>query len=87
MKVYGCENDLMYGGGLILVAANTIEEAYLTAATDDRTSDLFHWVGDEEPNFNYYVSATYPLGEWREIEHLSTDLSKPQVIIENHYSE
>ena len=31
--------------------------------------------------------STYPLGKWHEVEHLSTDLSEPQVIIEDHYSE
>lgn len=27
MKVFGCRNDESYGGGLVLVAANTKEEA------------------------------------------------------------
>ena len=30
MKVFGCKNQYSYGGGLILVAANTKEEAYLS---------------------------------------------------------
>ena len=38
-------------------------------------------------NINHYTSDTYPLEEWHEAEHLSTDLSKPQIIVEDHYSE
>jgi hypothetical protein len=38
MKVFCCKNQWSYGGGLILVAANTKKEAYLTAAYDDKTS-------------------------------------------------
>ena len=93
MKVFGCKNDDSYGGGLILVAADTKEEAYLTAAFDEKTSDLFDWADDEgiwcEPdgNINHCTSDTYPLGKWFEVEHLSTDLTEPQIIIEDHYSE
>ena len=93
MKVFCCKNQWSYGGGLILVAANTKEEAYLTAAYDDKTSYLFDWADDDcmwcEPdgNINHCISDTYPLGDWHEVEHLSTDLSEPQVIVEDHYSE
>lgn len=94
MKVFRCKNQYSYGGGLILVAANSKEEAYLTAAMDDKTSYLFDWFDDNgaysyEPdgNINHCISDTYPLGKWREVEHLSTNLTEPQVIIEDHYSE
>lgn len=92
-KVFACRNQAPYGGGLILVAANTKEEAYLTAAYNDKTSYLFEWVGDDymwcEPdgNINHCKSDTYPFDEWFEVKHLSTDLVEPQVIIEDHYSE
>lgn len=36
MKVFGCKCDISYGGGLILVAANNVEEAFLTAAMDEK---------------------------------------------------
>ncbi len=93
MKVYGCKNNNAYGGGLILVAANTKEEAYLTAAYDNKTSYLFDWADDDymwcEPdgNINHCISDTYPLGCWVEVEHLSTDLIEPQIIIEDHHTE
>lgn len=93
MKVYGCRNDNYYGGGLVIVAANTKEEAYLTAAYDDKTSYLFDWADDDymwcEPdgNINHCTSDTYPLDKWFEVEHMSTDLTETQIIIEDHYSE
>lgn len=85
---------MSYGGGLILVAANTKEDAYLTAAYDNETSYLFDWFDDNdvynyEPdgNINHCISDTYPFEKWYEVEHLSADLSEPQIIIEDHYSE
>ena len=93
MKVFGCKNQWSYGGGLILVAASTKEEAYLIAACDDKTSYLFDWADDDciwcEPdgNINHCTSDTYPLEKWYEVEHLFTDLFKPQIIVEDHYSE
>lgn len=94
MKVFGCKNRRSYGGGLILVAANSKEEAFLTAAMNDKTSYLFDWFDDDgtysyEPdgNINHCISDTYPIGRWCEIEHLSANLTEPEVIIEDHYTE
>ena len=93
MKVFGCKSNIPYGGGLILVAANTIEEAFLTAAMDDKLNYLFDWYDDNwmwsEPDgdITHCESETYPLSKWFEVEHLSTDLTKPIVIVEDHYSE
>ena len=93
MKIFCCRNQMPYGGGLILVAANTKEEAFLTAAMDESTSWFFYWADDNntwcEPdgNIHHCKSDGYPFDCWFEVEHLSTDLTEPQVIIEDHYSE
>ena len=93
MKVFCCKNQWPHGGGLILVAANSKEEAYFVAAYDDKTSHLFDWADDDylwcEPdgNINHCTSYIYPLGKWFEVEHLSADLSEPQIIVEDQYSE
>ena len=92
MKVFCCRNDQGFGGCLVLVAANTKEEAFLTAAMNDELSYLFDWCNDygwikPDGNANHCFSSTYPLNKWFEIEHLSTDFTSPQVIIEDHYSE
>lgn len=85
MKVFACRNQ---GGGLILVAANTREEAYLTAAMDGRYEYMFNWADDNgiwcEPdgNIDHCTSYTYPLESWFEVKHLSTDLTEAKVIIE-----
>ena len=48
MKVFGCRNQKSFGGGLVLVAANTKEEAYLLAAMNEELSYLFEWEIDDE---------------------------------------
>lgn len=93
MKVFGCKCDMSYGGGLILVAANNVEEAFLTAAMDEKVSYMFDWADDDymwiEPDgdINHCRSSVYPFKKWIEVEHLSTDLSEPKVIIEDSYYE
>lgn len=82
MKVFCCKNQYSYGGGLILVAANTKEEAFSIASLDEDTNWLFYKMESGE-----LVSDCYPKNKWFEVEHLSADLSEPQVIIEDHYSE
>lgn len=93
MKVFACRNQCSYGGGLVLVGANTKEEAFLTAAMNDELSYLFDWVDDNymwcEPdgNINHCRCDTFPLTKWFEVENLTTDLTEPKVIIEDHYTE
>lgn len=40
---------------------------------------------EPDGNINHCKSDTYPLGEWFEVEHLSTNLKEPKVIIEDTY--
>ena len=82
MKVFCCKNQCSYGGGLILVAANTKEEAFSIASMDEDTKWFFYEMKSGE-----LVSNRYPKNEWFEVEHLSTNLITPQVIIEDSYSE
>ena len=84
MKVFCCKNQWSYGGGLILVAANTKEEAFHIASIDKDINYVFY---ETEYNSGIFKSDTYPFDEWFEVKHLSTDLVEPQVIIEDHYSE
>lgn len=84
MKVFACKNQNSYGGGMILVAANTKEEAFYTASINKDVNHVFY---EREYDSGVIVSDTYPLDEWFEVKHLSSDLAKPQVIIEDHYTE
>lgn len=91
MKVFGCKCNITYGGGLILVAANNVEEAFLTASIDEKVNYMFDWADDDymwcEPdgNIDHCKSDKYPFEKWFEVEHLSTDLTEPKVIIEDSY--
>lgn len=87
MKVFACINQNSYGGGLILVAARTKEEAFSIASMDEDTGWFFYERYDKNLNPIGITSDTYPLDKWFEMEHLSTDLVEPKVIIEDHYSE
>jgi len=93
MKVFGCKCDMNYSGGIILVAANNVEEAFLTAAMDEKVGSMFDWADDDgiwcEPdgNINHCSSYVYPFDKWFEVEHLSTDFTEHKVIIEGCYYE
>ena len=93
MKVFGCKCDMDYGGGIILVAAISVEEAFLTAAMDEKVGYEFDWADSDymwcEPDgdINHCTSSVYPHGKWFEAEHLSTDLIESKVIIEDCYYE
>lgn len=93
MKVFACKRQGGYSGGLIIVAAETKEEAFLIAAMDEKTSWMFEWCDEDgmycEPDWNidHVRSCYYPLDKWEEVENLFTDLKIPQVILENGHSE
>ena len=83
LKVYGCRTDSGYKGGLIIVAAPNRWQAFLTAVFTPQTRWLFEQ--DEDDDSEWY-SDIYPYDEWVELEGLSTNLKKNQVISEYHYS-
>ena len=93
MKVFGCKRQSSYSGGIVLVAANNVEEAFRTAAFNDKIDYLFDSIDSE----GYYIdkndpnaiieSETYPIEKWEEYTHLTCDFTEPQVILEAGYSE
>lgn len=93
MKVFACKNDNSYGGGLIMVAANSVEEAFITAAKNRNINYLFDWTNSKgrwiKPDWKieHCSCSTYPLKKWFEMPNLHSDLTEPAVIIEDHYSE
>lgn len=65
MKVFSCKVQVFYAGGLIVVAANTKEEAYLTAARDKHSDWYFYWSDkkggyDDDGNIEHCHSDRYP---------------------------
>ena len=92
MKVFGCTTQLGFTGGIVLVAANTIEEAFLLAASDKNIGYMFKWRDDEwhwiEPdgNIEHVSSDWYPFSAWREYPELTANVEYPEVILEESHS-
>ena len=91
MKVFGAKRTGGWSGGVILVAANSVEEAIVTASKNPEIGYMFHWedeyfdshVGD----FVFFSSDYYPKESWKEIENLMWNGDEPKVIIEDGYTE
>lgn len=81
MKVFGCYRQGGYSGGMILVAADSVEEAY-DVYMKDENCDWMHAEIDDESIYNYY-----PLDEWQEFDKLIANYDEPQVICEAGYTE
>lgn len=71
-----------WSGGMILVAANSAEEAHETVHNDSRFSYLYSKKSD-----GTYRDLYYMLSDWEEIPTLTYSGSKPCVIMEAGYSE
>lgn len=93
MKVFGCTRHGGYAGGIILVAANSLDEAISIFTHSDKLDYLCDWTDSEgcwaEPGSPGATCSSddYPLDEWREYEHLSCDFTEPQVILHESYAE
>ena len=93
MKVFGCNAQLPYSGGGILVAASNLDEAFETAAR--KYDSLFYCLRQENghiiitsvDNAELITSDLYPKDKWEEITELICNCDKPHVIIENSYEE
>lgn len=81
MKVFINVRSGSYSGGMILVAANTKEEAIKAFRKDHGYSWM--WSETEEGIEDYY----YEEDGWMESTVLTANLDTPQVIAENGYSE
>ena len=81
MKVFINVRCDSYSGGMILVAANTKEEA-IKAFREDKDYDWMWYEIDDKIDDMYY-------GEngWMESTVLTANVDTPQVIAENGYSE
>lgn len=82
MKVFGCTREGSYTGGIILVAANSVEEA-LEAYRNDSDYD-YRWYEYEEGKIDYLY---YQPERWKEYPQLEYKGDKPCVILEEGYTE
>lgn len=79
MKVFMCERQGGYGGGLAIVAANSKEEAFYIY----HNAPSHNWEYDEYIDDGYY----YKRVNWFECKHLTANVDKPCVIKESGYTE
>lgn len=72
MKVFGCKRTGGYSGGLIIAAANNLNEAFETFAENYR----YRW-----------MTSVYPRSDWFEIPELTANVDTPRIIDEDGYTE
>lgn len=90
MKVFACKYQGDYAGGLIIVAANNINEAFETFAKDEE----YDWLIEYFDNEGHYTdditkvdSPYYPRDKWFEMHELTANVDSPRVICEDSYME
>lgn len=78
-----------WGGGVVLVAANSKEEAIRTYLQDASLGLQWSYYGIKTPetDFKNVSFDYYDLDKWKEVEGLTYSGDKPKVIIEDSYAE
>lgn len=85
MKVYVNYRDGSYSGGMMLVAANSAEEAHKTFHADKRFGYMWDvWSWEDPP---YVLDEYYKPDNWELIPMLEAHVDKPQVLAEAGYTE
>lgn len=91
MKVFGCKRNGGYSGGLIIVAANSLNEAFETFARNGRYEWMIEWfdfdTGKIIDDVTKVDSNIYPRNEWFEITELVANVDTPRIIDEDGYTE
>lgn len=89
MKVFMCKRTGGYSGGLAVVAANSVEEAFKTFF-EDKDYDWMKYdceIGKDMDDFTNWRSDYYPIEKWFECKTLTANVDKPCVIMEDGYTE
>ena len=91
MKVFMCKRQGDYSGGLAVVSANSIEEAFKTFFEDNDYGWMAYKYDDDTCCFTddctKWRSDYYPIEEWFECKVLTANVDKPCVIMEDGYTE
>jgi hypothetical protein len=93
MKVFMCRRQDGYSGGLAVVAANSVEEAFKTFFEDkDNDWMVSKWIHTDEYTEVFTEDSTkwesdfYPREKWFECKALTANVDKPCVIMEDVYT-
>lgn len=81
MKVWVNYRSGGYSGGLILVAANSAEEAHETFHNDFCLTYMWNDIDGYVDDFYYYPNG------WKELPNVVANVDKPQVLAEGGYTE
>ena len=91
MKVFGCKRSGGYSGGLIIVAANSLDEAFETFAKDDRYEWMIDWFDFDTNQYTVDVtkvdSDIYSRDNWFEVPELVANVDSPRIISEGGYTD
>jgi hypothetical protein len=91
MKVFMCQREGGYSGGLAVVAANSIEEAFKTFFEDKDYDWMVHKFDpvtfQYTEDFTKWYSRYYPIEKWFWCKTLTANVDKPCVIMEGGYTE
>lgn len=90
MKVYVCRFTGGYCGGLVVVAANSEDEAYRILKNDNDLCWLFDCL-DDDGNYIENIddwkeySRCYHRKDFRLLKGVTADVERPQILDEDHY--
>ena len=94
MKVFACRRQDSYAGGIIMVAAESIKQAFEVAYSDESLKWLFDFLDEDDefvepysPKVVKVVSEHYPIENWFEFENMEFYCDHPQVILQESYGE
>lgn len=85
LNLFACKRNCRYSGGLIVVAAHDIEEAYNLYKEYGEKECLVSFYDDGEEVLESYNE--YPRQEWYQIPDITVECDSPQVIDEDGYTE
>lgn len=89
MKVFACKRSRSWSGGVALVAANSVEEAFTLFFNDPNYEVYVNKFINGEFTDDIYKWETYEynLKDWFELPMLIANVETPQIILENGYTE
>ena len=88
LKLFAAKRNCGYCGGLIVVAANDIKEAY-EVYKKWAIDNIKSWIYDryEDRDGQYDITNQYPRETWYEIQNVKAICDAPRVIDEDGYTE